>query len=51
MIKKLLLTLLLLCAIFSNAQSVYEFETENIAYQNLVGSTSLNNGDVWDDPS
>ncbi len=51
MIKKLLLTLFLLCAIFMNAQSIYEFETENIAYQNLVGSTSLNNGDVWDDPA
>ncbi|SRX52749.1 T9SS type A sorting domain-containing protein [Aequorivita sp. CIP111184] len=50
MIKKLLLPLFLLCAIFINAQSVYEFETENIAYQNLVGSTSLNNGEVWDDP-
>jgi hypothetical protein len=34
-----------------NAQSIYEFETENTAYQNLVGSTSLNNGDVWDDPA
>ncbi len=51
MIKKLLLALFLLCAIFMKAQSVYEFETENIAYQNLIGSTSLNNGDVWDDPA
>jgi hypothetical protein len=35
---------------FSNAQSVYTFEVENIPYQDLTGSTSLNNGVVWDDP-
>ena len=34
-----------------NAQAVYEFQTENIAYQNLVGSTSLNNNEIWDDPA
>jgi hypothetical protein len=48
--KKLLLPLLLLFIIFANAQSVYEFETENSTYTNLTGSTSLNNGAVWDDP-
>ncbi|SRX74577.1 T9SS type A sorting domain-containing protein [Aequorivita antarctica] len=36
--------------LFINAQSVYNFEAENIPYQNLTGSTSLNNGVVWDDP-
>lgn len=50
MIKKLLMSVFLLFGIFINAQSVYNFETENIAYQNLIGSTSLNNGIVWDDP-
>lgn len=33
-----------------NAQSVYNFETNNSPYQNLSGSTSLNNGVIWDDP-
>ena len=51
MIKKLLLIVFMFFAILVNAQSVYEFQTENIPYQDLVGSTSLNNGDIWDDPS
>ncbi len=51
MIKKLLLPVFLFFGIFMNAQSVYQFETENSAYQNLVGSTSLNNGEIWDDPA
>ncbi|MDC8000206.1 T9SS type A sorting domain-containing protein [Aequorivita todarodis] len=50
MIKKLLTPIFLLFGIFINAQSVYNFEAENSAYQNLIGSTSLNNGEVWDDP-
>ncbi len=50
MIKKLLLPAFLFLVIISNAQSVYNFQTENIPYENLTGSTSLNNGAVWDDP-
>jgi len=50
MIKKLLLPAFLFVAMIVNAQSVYNFETENSAYVNLTGSTSLNNGAVWDDP-
>ena len=50
MIKKLLVCIFLFFGIFTNAQSIYEFETENSAYQNLTGSISLNNGEVWDDP-
>ncbi|MCF6307727.1 MAG: T9SS type A sorting domain-containing protein [Flavobacteriaceae bacterium] len=34
----------------TNAQSVYNFETENLTYQDLTGSISLNNGEYWDDP-
>lgn len=49
--QKLLLLVFLYMGVFMNAQSVYEFHTENIPYQNLVGSTSLNNGNVWDDPA
>ncbi|MDP2685858.1 MAG: T9SS type A sorting domain-containing protein [Aequorivita sp.] len=48
---KLLLLIFLLYVIGLNAQSIYNFETENITYENLAGSTSLNNGDVWDDPA
>lgn len=51
MTKKLLLIVFLFFGIFMNAQSGYQFETENIPYQNLNGSTSLNNGLVWDDPA
>jgi hypothetical protein len=48
--KLLLMPAFLLFTLFANAQSVYNFETENSTYQNLTGSTSLNNGAVWDDP-
>ena len=41
----------LFCLTNITAQSVYNFETENIPYQDLTGSTSLNNGQVWDDPA
>lgn len=47
---KLLLPAFLLFLLVANAQSVYNFETENNTYSNLTGSISLNNGDVWDDP-
>ncbi|PHR10804.1 MAG: hypothetical protein COA40_13180 [Aequorivita sp.] len=47
---KLLLPVFLLFLLVANAQSVYNFETENSTYVNLTGSTSLNNGAVWDDP-
>ncbi len=47
---KLLLPAFVLFLYVANAQSVYNFETENSTYVNLTGSTSLNNGDVWDDP-
>ncbi len=50
MTKKILLPVFLFIAMIANAQSVYNFETENSAYVNLTGSTSLNNGAVWDDP-
>ncbi len=33
------------------AQSNYTFEADMIPYQDLTGSTSLNNGAVWDDPA
>lgn len=49
--RKLFLLIFLLFAIFGNAQSIFTFEVENIPYQNLVETTSLNNGDIWDDPS
>ncbi len=48
---KLLLPIFLLFIVGLNAQSIYNFETENITYENLAASTSLNNGDVWDDPA
>lgn len=51
MIKKLLLPIFLLLVIFVNAQSLYNFETENVPYQNLLGGTSLNNVEEWDDPA
>lgn len=50
MMKKFLLPVFLLSVIFMNAQSIYEFQTENVTYQNLVNSISLNNGEIWDDP-
>lgn len=50
MIKKLLFPAFLFLVIISNAQSVYNFQAENNTYVNLTGSTSLNNGAVWDDP-
>jgi hypothetical protein len=48
--KTFLLSVFLLFMNVINAQSVYNFEAENIPYQDLTGSTSLNNGVVWDDP-
>lgn len=33
-----------------NAQNNYTFQATNEPYNDLVGSTSLNNGQVWDDP-
>tara|TARA_R110002012_G_scaffold69372_4_gene179512 strand:- start:18029 stop:19000 length:972 start_codon:yes stop_codon:yes gene_type:complete len=47
---KLLLPVFLLFLLVANAQSVYNFETENNTYVNLTGSTSLNDGSIWDDP-
>ncbi len=49
--KKILLSVFLFCSLCVNAQSSYNFETENLPYENLTGSISLNNGDVWDDPN
>jgi len=43
--------ILFFCLTNITAQSVYNFETENIPYQDLTGSTSLNNGQIWDDPA
>lgn len=45
-----LLSVFLLFINVINAQSVYNFEVANIPYLDLTGSTSLNNGVVWDDP-
>jgi len=47
--KKILLTGLLLSLFTVNAQ-VYTFNAFNEPYQDLVNSTSLNDGEVWDDP-
>lgn len=50
--KKTLTSLLILCGVlFLNAQNIYNFSATNEPYNDLVGSTSLNNGQVWDDPS
>lgn len=32
------------------AQNAFVFESENIPYENLEDATSLNNGEIWDDP-
>jgi len=49
-IKHLLSTLLLGFALSGNAQS-YELTVSSEPYNNLLGSTSLNNGMTWDDPN
>ena len=46
-----LLTLLLCLFTFSLQAQTYNFESDKGVYTNLVGSTSLNNGQVWDDPT
>jgi hypothetical protein len=48
--KKCILSFLLLGAIVMQAQT-YQFEAFNETYEDLVGSTSLNDGEVWDDPA
>ena len=49
--KKITIVLLLILTIQSGlSQSNYNFEVENIPYQDLTNSTSLNNGLIWDDP-
>jgi len=46
------LVLVLSFTIFTiTAQSVYNVEVDNVSYQDLSGSTSLNNGQLWDDPA
>jgi hypothetical protein len=46
---KLLLFVLLSTGFLINAQNGYNFSVTNEPYNNLVGSTSLNNGQIWDD--
>lgn len=36
--------------LYLNAQNAYHFTVNNEPYEDLVGSTSLNNGQIWDDP-
>jgi hypothetical protein len=49
---KKLLSILILTSVSLNmhAQS-YNFDVSNNTYSDLIGSTSLNNGATWDDPS
>lgn len=47
---KLTILLILSAGFFLNAQNNYSFQATNEPYNDLVGSTSLNNGQVWDDP-
>lgn len=51
MLKNIVLPLFLFFNVFVYAQAGYEFQTENLPYQDLVGSTSLNKGQIWDDPA
>src|SRR5690554_3361506 len=50
--KTKLITILVLINVFffANAQTEYNFNVANEPYNNLVGSISLNNDQVWDDP-
>lgn len=48
---KLTLFLFLSMGFFINAQYTYNFNVSNEPYTDLTGSTSLNNGQVWDDPT
>lgn len=50
MIRNLLFVVFLVSILSMNAQSIYNFESENIPYIDLTGCTSLNNGEIWDDP-
>lgn len=50
MIKKTILLVAILGFTFAYAQS-YDFEAKTGTYTSLSGSTSLNNGITWDDPS
>ncbi len=47
--KHLLIAMLCLISISLNAQT-YEFSVSTETYEDLTGSTSLNNGTTWDDP-
>jgi len=51
MMKKLFFFAALFMAITSQSQNSYTFSTSNEMYQNLTNSISLNNGELWDDPS
>ena len=48
--KKIIIVVLFFALFTSNAQE-YELTVLNEAYENLEDATSLNNGNVWDDPS
>src|SRR5690554_3244922 len=47
---KLSILLCLSASLFLSAQNNYSFNATNEPYNDLVGSTSLNNGQIWDDP-
>lgn len=46
---RIIATLLLSVGFVLNAQNGYEFAVSNQPYEDLVGSTSLNNGQIWDE--
>ncbi|PKP26252.1 MAG: hypothetical protein CVU03_04345 [Bacteroidetes bacterium HGW-Bacteroidetes-2] len=48
--KKIICLMLLMLPLITFSQSNYEFTATNEVYTDLVGSTSLNNGQTWDDP-
>lgn len=48
--KKVILLMILAIPLFGMAQT-YEFSVRQGNYQDLANSVSLNNGEVWDDPS
>ncbi|MFC4635477.1 T9SS type A sorting domain-containing protein [Dokdonia ponticola] len=49
--KKIITLVLLLVICNLNAQIDYELTVLNETYENLENATSLNNGELWDDPS
>lgn len=48
--KKITFLMCLMLPIITFSQSNYQFTASNEVYTDLVGSASLNNGQIWDDP-